>query len=421
MNRLAITKIMLGQKEYTAYIALNKQRDFIDFQLFEAEERSLLGRIYIARVEHVLPNIQAVFVRITPGQKCYLPLEETADGFFTRKQSDSKMVSEGDELLVQVTKEAVKTKEPVVSTHLTLAGRYAVLTTGNTALSVSKKLPEESRVRRKELLEKICAGHGGEGYGIVLRTNSSQAGEEELTEDLLSLVGQYRTLCGTCRHLSVFTEVYRNLPGYIRRLQAVRNFSFCDGTAETGGETCAVGAGYDGIYTDDIGIYEQIRTMLPYLEERKLLHLYDDPQVSLSTLYHIRGNIDRLLSRKVWLPSGANLVIDRVEAMTVIDVNTAKNLKVPRGASARMETFLRVNKEAAAEVARQLRLRNISGIIVVDFINMEEAAERELVRFLEAELAQDVVPCRFVDMTKLGLAELTRKKVHKSLAEILEQ
>lgn len=426
MNRLAITKIAIHQKEYTAYIALNKQRDFIDFQLFEPEEHSLLDHIYIGRVDHVLPNIQAVFIRISPEQKCYLPLTEAVSAIFSKKQSANKIICEGDELLVQVTKEAVKTKDPVVSTHLTLMGSYAVLTTGNTTLSVSKKLPENLRKTRKERLEQLCPHHMEEGYGIILRTNSAQAADEDLQEDILTLVRQFHEIVEQSRHLAAFSELYRNPPGYIRRLQTIRNFS--SGVKEEQVEVKKDGTGantslyhsYDGIYTDDPAIHSQIASALPYLTSQKLLHLYDDPQVSLSTLYNIPGNIDKLLAKKVWLPSGGNLIIESVEAMTVIDVNTAKHLKTPKGLSAKTQTFRKVNIEAAREIARQLRLRNISGIIIVDFINMEEKkAEQELVDCLKAELLKDTVPCKFVDITRLGLVELTRKKVHKSLAETL--
>lgn len=429
MNRLAITDITINQKNYIAYIALDEKREFIDFQLFVPEETSLLDRICIARVEHVLPNIQAAFVRIAPEQKCYLPLSEAEYGIFTKKQSAGKLLCEGDELLVQVTKEAVKSKDPVVSTRLTIAGRYAVLTTQNTTLSVSKKLPEEVRISRKKLLKQLCENHEEDGYGIVLRTNSSQADDEEICEDILSLTGRFHSIVEKSVHLAAFTELYRNAPGYIRRLQTIRNFfagEDIDRNANANvkavsGKLQSIQTCYDGIYTDNVQIYDRIAEDLPYLVNQKLLHLYNDEQVSLSTLYHIQGNIDRLLSEKVWLPSGGNLIIESVEALTVIDVNTAKYLKTPKGGPAKEQTILKVNREAAEEIARQLRLRNISGIIIVDFINMEYAeSEQELISCLKSELRKDAVPCRFIDMTKLGLVEITRKKVHKSLAEILE-
>lgn len=430
MNRLAITNVTIQEKEYTAYIALDEKREFVDFQLFELEEHSLMDRIYIGRVERVLPNIQAVFVRITPEQTCYLPLPEAQNGFFTRKQSKNKPICQGDELLVQVTKDAVRTKDPVVSTNLTFTGSYTVLTTGNKEIGISKKLPEEQRTERKALLDSICHGHEEMGYGVVLRTNSAQASEDEICADVKKLVNRFRTLVDSSLHRSAYTELYRNTPGYIRRLQALRNFSqrTSDRIPKEDSQSVADShiadsnaakedpSGYDGIYTDVPGIYEQISHSLPYLEKQGILHLYEDPQVSLATLYHINGNVEKLLSKKVWLPSGANLIIERVEAMTVIDVNSAKNGKLPKGDSAKEQMILKVNKEAARECARQLRLRNISGIIIIDFINMKEKnSQQELVRFLKQELKQDTVPCCFVDITALGLVELTRKKVQKSL------
>ena len=425
MNRLAITNVTIQEKKYTAYIALDEKREFVDFQLFELEEHSLMDRIYIGRVERVLPNIQAVFVRITPEQTCYLPLPEAQNGFFTRKQSKNKPICQGDELLVQVTKDAVRTKDPVVSTNLTFTGSFTVLTTGNKEIGISKKLPEEQRTERKALLESICHGHEEMGYGVVLRTNSAQASEEEICADVKKLVNQFQTLVDSSDHRSAYSELYRNAPGYIRRLQALRNFPQHTSDRISEEDSLSVldshaaeedPSGYDGIYTDIPGIYEQISHSLPYLEKMGILHLYEDPQVSLATLYHINGNVEKLLSKKVWLPSGANLIIERVEAMTVIDVNSAKNEKLPKGDSAKEQMILKVNKEAARECARQLRLRNISGIIIIDFINMKEKnSQQELVRFLKQELKQDTVPCCFVDITALGLVELTRKKVQKSL------
>lgn len=420
MNRLAVTGITINQNDYIAYIALGEKREFIDFQLFEPEEDSLVGRIIIARVEHILPNIQAAFVRITPKQKCYLPLSEAEDGIFVKKQSKRKPLCEGDELLVQVTRDAVRAKDPVVSTHLSISGRYAVLTTGKakTALCVSKKLPEDIRMMRREQMERLCPEHEREGYGMVLRTNSSQAGDEEIEEDIRSLVNHFHAIVDGSKHLSAYANLYSNAPGYVRRLQAIRDFGKSGESAPA--RTGHIRTYYDGIYTDSPEIYDRIAESLPYLADQELLHLYTDEQVSLSSLYNIKGNIDKLLSPKVWLPSGANLIIESVEAMTIIDVNTAKNMKTPKGGQAKEQTVLKVNKEAAAEIARQLRLRNISGIIVVDFINMESRESgRELEAFLKSELDKDTVPCCFIDTTKLGLVEITRKKVHRSLADCI--
>ena len=143
--------------------------------------------------------------------------------------------------------------------------------------------------------------------------------------------------------------------------------------------------------------------------------LYQDEKLSLHALYNIEGNIDRLLAKRIWLKSGANIIIEQLETLTVVDVNTGKNI------SGKTETLFKVNLEAAAEVARQLRLRNISGMIIVDFINMDtKEKDRQLMEMLKQEVAKDPVRCSVIDITKLGLVEITRKKVYRSLKEILE-
>jgi ribonuclease G len=433
MNRLAITEITRNTKKYIAYISLDENRDFVDFELYPTEGAYLLNHIYIGRVDSVVSNISAAFVRISPEQTCFLPLSEIPFAIFTKKQSEKKAVCAGDELLVQVVKEAVKTKDPVVSAKLTLSGSYAVLTTGNTSLSVSKKLPEEVRTQQHQLLQDVCADHLKMGYGIVTRTNSAQVSETDLKEDVHGLVEKYHEMRKRSGHLAAYTNVYRPIPAYIRRLQAIRDFgdtadsdgksAWVDTPERATGKTSCDG-NYDGIYTDLEYVCHEIGDYLPYLAAKQLLHFYDDKQVSLGTLYNIDGNIDKLLSNRIWLKSGANIIIEQLETLTFIDVNSAKNIKNTKSAKSMKnrltEQILSINREAAAEAARALRLRNISGMVIIDFINMDDkAAEESLIAYLKNELKKDVVPCQFIDITQLGLVEITRKKVNRSLKEIV--
>ena len=413
MNRLAITRVELNRKNFIAYISLDEKRDFIDFKLYPDDKEHLVGAVYIGRVEHVVSNIQAAFVKISPTQKCFLPLSEVKYAIFTKKQSDKKAISEGDELLVQVTKDAMKTKDPVVSTKLTLTGKYCVLTTGNNTLSVSKKLPEDLRTTQKDLLKSLCPDHLEYNYGIVLRTNSVCANEQDLKEDIVSMVSEYKSILDKSKYLSAYTRMYEPVPEYLRHLQTIRNFSVSDSSLN------ASEGGYDGIYTDIPKIYEQVTYFLPYLAKQGIVHFYEDKMVSLATLYNIEGNVEKLLSRLVWLKSGANIIIEQLETLTFIDVNSSKNTTFSkRGQDA---VNLLINKEAAIEAARQIRLRNISGMIIVDFINMENnESEEELISCLRKELQKDIVPCQFIDITKLGLVEITRKKISKSLKEIVD-
>ncbi len=410
MKRLAITNVTIKEKNYLAYIALNERRDFVDFQLYPSDGASLTGSIVIGRVDHVVANISAAFVRITPEITGYLPLSELSNAVFTRKQSKTAPISEGDELLVQIEKDAVKTKAPVLTTRLTLTGRYTILTRGNTTLGVSKKIEAIKRQTLTGLLTGAVTDNIDYRYGIVLRTNASKVADEAIVSDLSELTDTYRGMLDTCTHLSAYTRLYTPIPDYLRRLQTLRDFDRAV-VADTSSGTDS--AEYDGIYTDIPQVYEQIRIFLPYIDASRLI-LYNDPDLSLGTLYNVPGNIEKLLSNKIWLKSGANIILEQLETLTFIDVNSAKNMKKDKKA-------LSVNKEAAVEAARQLRLRNISGMILIDFINMDDKEqESALIACLKEELKKDVVPCQFIDITKLGLVELTRKKINKSLKEIVD-
>ena len=397
MNRLVITKIEHHKKKYIAYILMDESRNIQELQVFEPEEQTLLNHIYVGYVEKIVPNIQAAFVRIAGGQKCYLPLDEVKAPLFAKKQSEKKMFCEGDELLVQVIKDAVKTKDPVVSTGLTLHGHYCFLTTANIRLGVSQKINKERAAELLSLAEQICPLHEQEGYGMVFRTNAESVPFPELEQDVLEVQKQYEELKNTGIHKMQGSLLYRSLPGYLTRLKAEDYTEI------------------DCIYTDGPELYQEISAYLPALKEKGILQLYTDPAVSLATLYHLRGNMEKLLSSRVWLDSGANIIIETLETLTVIDVNSGKNQ------SRKPETLFAVNVEAAKEIARQLRLRNISGMIIIDFINMKNKQQQDkLLQVIRSELKKDYVPARFVDITKLGLVELTRKKVYKSLREVLK-
>ena len=399
MNRLAITRVALNEKsnkKHLAYIMLDDKRDFVDFQVFQ-EEESLLNSIFVARVDNIVPNINAAFVRISPKQVCYLPLEDVQVPLYVKKQSEHKAISMGDEIVVQVVKDAIKTKDPVVSTKLTLAGKYSVLTTDNTSLGVSKKIKDEKHHRMNEILHSYVEEKALEyEFGMIIRTNALEATEEELIRDLNDTVERFVSLKEKACHQCAFAVLEKPEEPYIQKLK----------TADLSLLDC--------IYADDEDIYTEIETSLPYLKEKGLLQFYKDDKVSLSTLYNFRGSVDKLVEKRVWLKSGANIIIEQLETMTVIDINSGKNI------SKNERAILEINKEAAVEIARQLRLRNISGMIIIDFINMKSKEYmEELICLLKELIKQDSVTCTFMDVTKLGLVELTRKKTYKSLKEII--
>lgn len=400
MHRLAITRVALKEKsnkKHLAYIMLDEKRDFVDFQVFQ-EEDSLLNNVFVARVDNIVPNINAAFVRISPKQVCYLPLEDIKTPLYVKKQSELKPLSIGDEIVVQVVKDAIKTKEPVVSTKLTLAGKYCVLTTENTSLGVSKKITGENHLQMSELLSTNVSEQSKEyGFGMIIRTNALEATEEELIHDFTETMERFISLKEKSAHQTAFAVLEKTEAPYIQKLKSA------DLTI------------LDNIYTDEEDIFAEIEGKLPYLKEKGLLKLYKDDKVSLGTVYNFRGSVDKLVEKRVWLKSGANIIIEQLETMTVIDINSGKNI------SKNETAILEINKEAAIEIARQLRLRNISGMIIIDFINMKSKEHMDdLVAVLKEQIKRDSVTCTFMDVTKLGLVELTRKKTYKSLKEMIE-
>lgn len=398
MNRLAIARVKLNEKlnkKHLAYILLDEKREFVDFQVFD-EENSLLNSIYVGRVENIVSNINAAFIRIAPNQMCYLSLEDLKAPIYVKKQSERKILSIGDEIVVQVIKDAVKTKEPVVSSKLTIAGKYCVLTTDNTSFGISKKIAGSDHFQMEQLISTYISKGTEYGFGLIVRTNAVEATEDALKADIENTIERFILLKENAIHKCAFTIVEASEPAFIQKLKSV---------------DLAV---LDGIYVEEEDVYREILDRLPYLAEKGLLKWYQDDKVSLSTLYNFRGSLDKLLEKRVWLKSGANIIIEQLETLTVIDVNTGKNITKNERA------ILEINKEAAVEVGRQLRLRNISGMIIVDFINMKsKEAEEELLGVFKKVVVKDPIPTQVLDITRLGLVEVTRKKVNKSLLEMI--
>lgn len=422
MNRYVITREQIKGQEYLISALYDENKKMVEVlpEHVEKEEPALLGNIYIARVENVVKNLNAAFVKISSQQNCYLPLEDLRNPIFTKKLSEKKALVAGEELLVQVSREALKTKEPAVTTNLSFTGKYAVLTSGNRKMSVSSKLSKDKRAHYMELLKHLTETDGSlqmHPTGIIIRTNAAEVSDEAVLKEICELSKLYEQLTETAKYKTCYSLLYAEPAPYLKHLNDLRQ----DELAE--------------IITDDRKIFEEIcqKYHIPkenlmtggsvpvpvdqvQTEEGINLRYYEDKALSLSSLYRVKGNIEDALKERVWLKSGAYLIIQPTEALTVIDVNTGKNIAKKDV----QENFLKVNKEAAIEIARQLRLRNISGIIVVDFMNLtSEEAKAELLSVFRAELKKDPVLSQVIDMTKLGLVEVTRKKVRKSLGEIL--
>ena len=364
--------------------------------LVPGTDEVLLGDIYVGLVKNIVKNIGAAFIEVKEGLPCYFEMDKKKMPIFIKQQSEGKLC-QGDLVLVQVTKEAHKTKQPCVSGDISISSKYAVLTAGNSRISMSSKLGEEERSR----LNEIARAYKNDEYGLIFRTNAGSAPKEDIISQIEGLIKEYQAIKREAAHKSAFTLVKRGEPDYIRSILGQYD-----------------SADVNRIITDNRDVYE---VMLEYLKENRpeyqsVLELYDDERVSLCRFHNIDAELDKAVSKKVWLKSGAYLVIEPTEAMTVIDVNSGKY----DGRKKSDEAYLKINLVAAEEVARQLRLRNISGICMIDFIDMASPMDKkQLIKELTDFTAKDPVKTVVVDITKLGLVEVTRKRMKKSLAEQL--
>ena len=376
----------------------------------KASDTIALGDIYIGRIQNIVKNINAAFVELTPGNVCYLPLEDIRHPIYTKKGASAKPQA-GDELLVQVLREGIKTKAPAVTTNLTLHGKYMLLTTGNRQLSASGKLSAEEKQRlkaivsdqEKQLRSETEATTGGDtssaSFGWLIRTNAGGRGAELIWKDQQILYRQYTELMERAQYRTCGTCLLRRPQSYLARLSDLY-------------ETDA-----DRIMTDDTGLYQELTEYLRVWQPEDLdrLTFYEDHLLPMEKLYALERRLPEALQERVWLPCGGYLIIQPTEALTVIDVNTGKF----EGGKKKEAAILKVNKEAAVEIAHQIRLRNLSGIILVDFINMEDSASnQELLSLLNVKLREDPIPTTLIDMTKLQLVEITRLKKEKPLSEI---
>ena len=354
-------------------------------------QESLLNSIYIAKVKNISKNINAAFVELFDGQMAFLPLDDVIGCPFIT--SNDGRLREGDEIPVQVIKEAIKSKDPVVTTKLSISGAYCVVSLDKRkgGFQFSKKL---SAGKKEALKENLADFVLPADYAVVIRTGAEQLDSyEELRTELTALISTMDDIIIKAKTRTCFSLIYQGVPSYIEYLHHIADSE------------------YEEVVTDNEAVYEALQTSY---KGTMPIRFYNDA-FPLSKLYSIETKMEELFAKKVHLKSGANLIIEYTEAMTVIDVNTAKNITKKD-----KDTHIyKINLEAAQEIAKQLRLRNLSGIIIVDFINMEnEEYQTELIQELKKLLKQDCVPCNYVDITALGLVEITRKKVQKPVYEI---
>jgi ribonuclease G len=399
-----LKQILISSEKNLSRIAVLVQGRLEDLHVETGKTDQLVGNIYRARVVNVLPSAQSAFLDIGADKNAYMYIDDAIPpGQKANRQGKEKpnirhLVQVGEERLVQVMKEAQGTKAARVTTEISIPGRMLVYLPDSARISISRRIQAPAERKR---LEQTAARLLTGSEGVIFRTQAEGADEQRIADELCYLrsVWSEALAAAAAKKLPVLVH-----PGDDLITRAVRDLFSAD---------------VDELIVDHGPTFQRVKQMLlsfyPDLADR--LSLYQG-KLPLFEQYAVEAEIDKALRRQVWLKSGGSIVIDRTEAMTVIDVNTGK---FTGGASMQLEELVtRTNLEAAREIARQLRLRDIGGIVIIDFIDMKSSANQaRLLAELESELARDRTVTSVLGLTKLGLVELTRKKVRQSLSEAL--
>ncbi|HEX9694181.1 MAG TPA: Rne/Rng family ribonuclease [Actinomycetota bacterium] len=378
-------------------IAILEGRELVQHYVTRAGARSMVGNVYLGRVQNVLPGMEAAFIDVGKGRNAVLYAGEVnyspedLEGAAPRIEH---VLKSGHSVLVQVTKDPIGGKGARLTAQISMPGRYLVLVPNSDITGISRRLPDEERRRLKQILRTIRP----EGHGVIIRTAAEDADEEALAADLSRLLEEWKTIEKKAKRAKAPAMLYEEPELTVR---SVRDL-FTDEE-------------FRELVTDSPRVYELVTQYLAGIAPDLLpkVRLHQD-KLPVFEEFHVVEQIHKGLDRKVWLPSGGYIVIDRTEAMTVIDVNTGKSV----GKTNLEETVVNTNVEAAREVARQLRLRDIGGMIIIDFIDMLlEQNKRKVVDALREEMAKDKTRSQIFDISPLGLLEVTRKRVSGGLLE----
>ena len=347
-------------------------------RIYNLENKSLVGNIYVGYVKDIVKNLNAAFVEIDGESK----------GFLSLKNYPHK-IKQGDKILVQVAGDKVKTKDYLLTWKLNISVGSVILTVGNNNFSISKKIDDSLlREQYKNSFSHFCTDE----YGFILRTNAQSKDLKNLENNINEAIEIYNQTVNKFNFLKAKTLVYKK----DKQLEVLEDFVLKK----------------DGMVITDVEqIYESLKAA------DICASFNDEKKINLINKYSLEKHLKNSLNRHVWLKSGDYLIIEHTEAMTVIDVNTGKaDFK-----SNRDKTIQKINEEAAKEISRQLQIRNISGTIIVDFIGSDELKNGNLIAVMRQEVKKDYVSCSVVDITKLGLMEITRKKQEQPLYEIFSE
>ena len=379
-------------------IAILEDGLLVEHYVARRTQSSMVGNIYLGRVQNVLPSMEAAFVDVGRGRNAVLYAGEVnwdAVGLEGKPRRIESALKSGDPVLVQVTKDPIGHKGARLTSQITLAGRYLVLIPSGSMMGISRKLPDKERARLKKILKAVVPS----GSGVIVRTAAEGATEEQIRDDVARLTRQWEDIEKKRTNTKSAPTLLRGEPELaVRVVRDIFNEDFSKLIIE-GRDTYAT-------------VKEYVDELSPELSDRV------EQWVGTEDVFHAHRIDEQLakgMDRKVWLPSGGTLIIDRTEAMTVIDVNTGKFI----GAGGTLEeTVTRNNLEAAEEIVRQLRLRDIGGIVIIDFVDMVLESNRDLVlRRLVECLGRDRTRHQVTEITSLGLVQMTRKRVGEGLVE----
>ncbi|MGK8525321.1 translation initiation factor IF-2 N-terminal domain-containing protein [Nocardia asteroides] len=405
-RREAVDRVMVVREKSfpdhptATQVAVLEDNVLVEHFVTSTGSASMVGNVYLGKVQNVLPSMEAAFVDIGRGRNGVLYAGEVnweAAGLGGKERKIEQALRPGDQVLVQVSKDPVGHKGARLTTQISLAGRFLVYVPGGTSTGISRKLPDTERKRLKEILRDIVPADAG----VIIRTASEGVSETELARDVERLQATWRTIQEqTGKDNNAPKTLYEEPDLLVKVIRDLFNEDFSKLVIEG-----------DRAWST---VEKYIGTVAPDLLARVSRH--ENNGVDVFETYRIDEQLAKALDRKVWLPSGGTLVIDRTEAMTVIDVNTGKF--TGSGGSNLEETVTRNNLEAAEEIVRQMRLRDIGGMIVVDFIDMVLESNRDLVlRRLTEALGRDRTRHQVSEVTSLGLVQMTRKKLGTGLVE----
>ncbi len=383
-------QMLISSSNGVSKVAILEGPTLVQYYSSENTGKSKVGNIYLGKVKNVLPGMEAAFVSFGEEKNGVLYVADIEGS--TKNSKIENLLKADQEVLVQVVKDAMGEKGARLTGQISLPGRYLVLIPNSKTKGISRRLAENERERLDKIIRKIKPNN----FGVIVRTAAEGVSEESLKVDIEKLVEEWKTV-SNYQSGDAPKLIHKEPDVSIKVIREHLNSTF------------------KKVLIDKKSQHDQVKEYVK-LTSPEILDIVDhyDDQLGLFERYHIEDQIKKALDRKVWLPSGGHLIIDRTEALTVIDVNTGKFV----GKNSLEETVYENNLEAAEEIARQLRLRDIGGIIVIDFIDMEsQKKQQNLLNKFKQELAKDKTRTQVFDISRLGLVEMTRKNVAAGLIE----